>query len=214
MNADAHRASDVDNDTQAGHHTLGNRANQAAAGNHRHYPVGCPLPFFGPHDLIPEGFVNGDGRSLLKSEAPQLYKALGSGTIYGETLTQFTIPDLVKRSLYGGQFTTDVGLNDGQIPADRQTGARHSHTIPNTDASGSHDHGGTNDRVHSTGNNTTLTGAGQRVIAIGGSTTQHNHGIPSSLDHTHGMSSGSNLNAIDGDLGRAYIYCWWIFKVE
>ncbi len=57
-------------------------------------PTGTPLPF--PVETVPEGYLELNGDSVEKTVYPDLYAFLKDGRascIYGETATEFTLPD-------------------------------------------------------------------------------------------------------------------------
>jgi microcystin-dependent protein len=105
-------------------------------------PVGIIIPFAG--DTIPPFYLICDGRSLLKSEYPELFQVLGNK--YGENSLNFNIPDLRGRTIVGtgnGNNLTNriLGTTGGsenetltiqQMPSHTHTG--------NTDPGGNHFH--------------------------------------------------------------------------
>jgi microcystin-dependent protein len=99
-------------------------------------PVGGILPF--PSPVTPEGFLECAGQPVLKSTYPALYVALGSGSIYGETITTFNVPD------YRGYFLRGRDAGAGKDPdVGSRTGLSIANQIGSTQADqyGRHNHG-------------------------------------------------------------------------
>ncbi|MFC1767885.1 phage tail protein [Candidatus Margulisiibacteriota bacterium] len=78
-------------------------------------PIGTILPFAGSAGNIPTNYVSCEGQLLNQTEYNELYVALGSGTIYGTSGSDFYVPD------YRGQFLRgwDNGKGDDPDVADR-----------------------------------------------------------------------------------------------
>jgi hypothetical protein len=220
-NHEAHRASDVDAEPSAQHHTLGSRSNQAAPGDHLHFPVGTAFPYFGPASTLDtDNFFPLEGGQLLKAKAPKLYKAWGSGSMYGETTTHFNVPDLRERAVIGAtNDTTFVGENDGNTLGNRSPVVGHIHNFganAGMDNRGGHSHGGnTNMTAHIQDTNRATGGTAATVRSIQGSATQHNHGIDAVADHAHTLQGFVDTNITpSSDKGGAYHMAIWIVRIE
>jgi phage-related tail fiber protein len=65
------------------------------------------VPFAGPKENIPDGWLLCDGRTISRSEYFNLYKAIGSSWGSGDGSTTFNLPDL------RGMFLRGVSGNSG-----------------------------------------------------------------------------------------------------
>jgi microcystin-dependent protein len=79
-------------------------------------PVGTVVAYAGDKNNVPEGWLICDGTSVLQSDYPQLYAAIGSA--WGASGSSFNVPDL------RGMFLR--GVNDGRSDAykDPDSGSR------------------------------------------------------------------------------------------
>lgn len=71
-------------------------------------PVGTILPFAGPANVIPEGYLLCDGSLLDKNAYPALYAVIGNA--WGGTTTHFSLPDC------RGMFLRGVASGSGNDP--------------------------------------------------------------------------------------------------
>lgn len=173
---EAHAKSDVDFATDAVHHTLGPRANQAAPGNHQHYWPGelKYLSYEPDAEDIPYPWIVARGGTALINDHPNLYAIYGT-THGGDGVTTFGIPDYRKRYVLGSREDTDytTGTNDGLAIGTRDPKVIHNHNI---NSGGGHDH--------------TISGAGQTLqsnTTTGGGANR----ITDGQNHAHGGSTGN-----------------------
>jgi microcystin-dependent protein len=107
------------------------------AGKIVNLPIGSLLAAAG--NLTAPNVLPCDGRSLLRTDFPKLFTAIG--VVWGSAGgTFFNLPDFRDRALYGvGTFVT-LGATDG-VSAGSRGGPRHSHTFAQTSGSaGAHGH--------------------------------------------------------------------------
>lgn len=71
------------------------------------FPAGMIIPFAGPAENIPEGWLLCDGAELSRSDYNNLYKAIGVCWGTGDSTTTFNLPDL------RGMFLRGVSGNSG-----------------------------------------------------------------------------------------------------
>jgi microcystin-dependent protein len=219
-----HRMADVDKHTDALHHTLGKHRNQAARGDHLHdlskvVPVGTVV--MSAAAVTPENYLACDGSSLLRSDYPDLFDALG--TTYGAVDgTHFTLPDFTNKvprgqtpSTGGGADThqhnsVSAGIPSGTIGNTGDTASVHFHTFSSLSGSAgahthsvptsNHDHGGS---TGSPSNTVTVQSGTGNSPATGGHThsisnSEHDHGghVGVEPNHAHGIAnSDANGNA-------------------
>lgn len=74
------------------------------------FPPGMIMPFAGPAENIPEGWLLCDGSAISRSEYANLYKAIGVCWGTGDGATTFNIPDL------RGMFLRGVSGESGNDP--------------------------------------------------------------------------------------------------
>jgi len=99
--------------------------------------IGTVKAFSG--QTIPDNWVLADGRSLLRTDYPDLFTAIG--TQYGAAdSTHFNIPDLRNRFIYGANTPAGAGAVGGEAAHALVVGemASHSHGLT-TDGAHSHD---------------------------------------------------------------------------
>ena len=128
----------------------------SGAGDLKNYPPGLILPFAGP--IAPAGALAADGQLVNKEDYPVLWAQLGD-TWGVSTDTQFYLPDLRDRALYGAGPQMPVGMTDTRAIGAR--GPWHHHTFNvNTDNKGAHSHGGgvSGDGAHGHSGDTTAGG--------------------------------------------------------
>lgn len=101
-------------------------------------PAGTILPFAGA--TIPSNCFLCDGRALVRADYELLFQAIG--TSWGAPSgSQFNIPDLRDRALYGAGNVVGFAATDGRAIGSRG-GPSHKHTFGQTsDADGNHNHG-------------------------------------------------------------------------
>lgn len=75
-------------------------------------PVGMIIPFAGPAENIPEGFILCDGREISRNTYADLYNAVGVAWGSGNGSTTFNIPDLRGMFLRGVAGTDTIGDPD------------------------------------------------------------------------------------------------------
>jgi microcystin-dependent protein len=142
---------------------------------HNFLPAGVVVDYAGP-TVPPTGWIYCDGRSLLRTDYPDLFVAIG--TSYGTVdSTHFNVPDFRGKltPCAGGSFgvfatnggAASITLSGGNLPA-------HAHTM------GNHTHGGA-DHLHSMQN--------------------HTHG----MDHQHTIPAGQ-FSHTHSDAGHAHTY--------
>ena len=71
-------------------------------------PSGCIVPFAGPAETIPDGWMLCDGRELSRSEYQRLYEAIGVAWGTGNGSTTFNLPDL--RGMFLRGVSGDVSI--------------------------------------------------------------------------------------------------------
>lgn len=73
-------------------------------------PIGSIMPFAGPADRVPDGWMVCDGRAMSSKATPKLYEAIaqtwGDGDDDGDALTDFNLPDLQGMYLRGADDGT------------------------------------------------------------------------------------------------------------
>jgi microcystin-dependent protein len=100
--------------------------NQLHAGLRDNVPVGTVAPYAGLAHRLPEGWMFADGRSLDRSQYPELYAALAASWGSSSTTT-FNIPDLRARFLRGVDSTASRDPEAGIRPAAAPGGASGNH---------------------------------------------------------------------------------------
>ena len=161
---------------------------------HTFLPAGVVVDYAGPN--IPAGWLYAQGQSVLITDYPDLYAAIG--TTYGQVdATHFTLPD------YRGKLTPSVGGSFGALGVN---GGHASITLTNNELPyhahtlGNHTHLGAN-HAHSMQNH--VHGADHYHLIPGGQFNHthfdsgHNHSIS-------GIAGGSNI-AAGGGLGPSAI---------
>jgi microcystin-dependent protein len=157
----------------------------------------------------PAGYLLCDGSTVSRTTYQDLYNVIGTtfGTGDGGGTT-FSLPDFRMRFPIGAGTSKARGGVEGPPGgvAEASRGPRHqhqhSHAGPShdhgpgnlsTNTAGGHSHGGTNATAHTDATNAALqTNSGNRRIThIQGSTTQHNHTIPTDGDHAHNVNAGT-----------------------
>ena len=95
-------------------------------------PAGTVLPFAGPEDSVPSGYLLCDGSPLDAEEYPALFEAIGH--TYGGSGEQFNVPDM------RGRFPAGAGAGQGlteRVLAERFGAEEHTLTL---DQLPNHDH--------------------------------------------------------------------------
>jgi microcystin-dependent protein len=182
-------------------------------------PAGVILPYAGGE--IPSNCMLCDGRALVRADWDLLFQAIGT-TWGAPSGSQFNIPDLRDRTLYGAGSVVGFGGSDGRAFGSRG-GPRHQHYFGQTsDGGGNHNHGGSTstDGSHthgaesdmyartlgntyivnsSSGNSRYLLTGYMGATAAGGSHS-HSIGTDDSGDHTHWVE-GYTSGGYDQDQG-------------
>jgi microcystin-dependent protein len=171
-------------------------------------PVGTVVAYAGDKNNVPEGWILCDGRSVLQSDYPQLYAAIGSA--WGTSGSSFNVPDLRGMFLRGvndgasgaysdpnasGRSASKSGGNTGDKVGAVQTDAfrQHTHTgSGNTNTDGAHSH---TDNENARADNDDNDGVGNY---IGGRGDNYNNDggngniRPGGSDHKHAFSFTSD----------------------
>ncbi len=98
-------------------------------------PVGSIIPFAGPSENIPDGWLLCDGTTYSAAEYAELYQAIG--TYWGGTTSNFKVPDLRSMFLRGANANRTVGVYEGQSIQS------HNHNLSSngrTNSAGGHTH--------------------------------------------------------------------------
>jgi microcystin-dependent protein len=150
-------------------------------------PFGVPMAFFGPESLVPADCILLAGQSVSKATYWKIHYYLGS--TFGSTSTNFTLPDMRGRSLFG--LDNMGGVDAGRLAVANTLGASggsetvtlttsnmppHSHTM-------NHDHGSS-----STGNESN--GHGHSIGHTHGPSVLTVNGIPDIVTRLTVMNSG------------------------
>ena len=108
-------------------------------------PPGCIQMYVGTTD--PETWFICDGRFVSKTGFNRLYNVIGN--TFGDTSTDFAIPDL--RNLFVRGFDPNSGRTFGDVQQDAFASHNHSNSNLSTDSAGSHNHGGSTNSTSSAG---------------------------------------------------------------
>ncbi len=104
------------------------------------FPAGMIIPFAGPEENIPDGWVLCDGSILNKNDQPRLFNAIGTAWGNGGGGDNFNIPDMRGVFLRGVSYSathdedkasrtaSKAGGNTGNIVGSFQSEMYHSHT--------------------------------------------------------------------------------------
>jgi microcystin-dependent protein len=117
-------------------------------------PPGSIIPFAGPKENIPDGWLLCDGRELDRTQYHHLYSAIGDAWGNGDGATTFDLPDLRSMFLRGvshgrtrdpdrnnrGTNRTGGNTNDKVGSIQAEDFKRHTHT-GQTNNDGAHEHG-------------------------------------------------------------------------
>ena len=169
--------------------------------------VPCAAGVAGGGALLFRQWLKCDGSTISRAKYPDLFNAIG--TQFGSTsATNFKLPDLVGRTIFGAGSAVSLGGTDGVTnPANRGPG--HDHAI----FGGAHQHG-----IDPTSHNGTanadfpLTGGRNVVQTVNGTVgTSHAHGGNTNFDggggHNHTGFTGSGLGSTNvlGFIGIHYL---------
>jgi len=98
-------------------------------------PIGLIHPY--ASSVIPSGYLLCDGGSYATTDYPELFDVLGYS--FGGSGTNFSVPNLVDRTVIGSSGTFAFGNTGGEIdhtldvseiPSHTHTDSGHTHTIP------------------------------------------------------------------------------------
>jgi microcystin-dependent protein len=179
-------------------------------------PFGVPMPFFGPEALVPADCVLLAGQSVSKATYWKIHYYLGS--TFGSTSTNFTLPDMRGRSLFG--LDNMGGTDAGRLSAANTlgaTGGAETHTLsvsemPTHSHVIDHNHGaapirgaGVDLYLNADSSGNTGSSTGQALISSGSFPVTVD--LPNFTGSTGNAGSGSAHNNMP-----PYMLCNWIMK--
>lgn len=149
--------------------------------------------------LLFRAWLKCDGSTVSRATYPDLFNAIG--TTFGSTSsTNFKLPDLVGRTIFGAGSAVALGETDGNSASTR--GPSHTHSIDNT----AHTHDGVSWSGTSTATGANTGGGLNRIQTISGSVDgTHTHGNSGAHDHTGFTGGGLGSPNVIGYIGIHYL---------